>query len=172
MAPPAGHLVLVGMMASGKTTVGKIAAKRLNRPFLDSDAVIEERTGFTVRELWESGGEAAFRRLESEALLAALADPRPTVIAAAGGVVLSPMNRRALRQQASRVVWLHAGVALLAERVAHSGQHHRPLLDEHDPAHSLARLEDQREALYAEVADRRVEVAGRTPDEIADEVLA
>ena len=84
-----GHLVLVGMMGTGKTTVGTVLAQRLGRPLIDSDAEVEARTGRTVREIFETDGEAAYRALETEALVDALASPVPAVIAAAGGVVLA-----------------------------------------------------------------------------------
>jgi hypothetical protein len=103
-----GHLVLVGMMGTGKTTVGTVLARRLGRPLIDSDAEVEARTGRTVREIFETDGEAAYRPLETEALLDALTSAAPAVIAAAGGVVLSATNRQALKEHAGLVVWLRA----------------------------------------------------------------
>ena len=102
------HLVLVGMMGAGKSTIGRLAAERLGRAFLDSDAIIEGRTGRTVREIFAAEGEAAFRALESAVLLEALDSPQPCVIAAAGGVVLREENRAALERASARVVWLCA----------------------------------------------------------------
>jgi shikimate kinase len=166
----AGHLVLVGMMGTGKSTVGTVLARRLGRPLIDSDAEVEARTGRTVREIFETDGEAAYRPLETEALLDALASPVPAVIAAAGGVVLSPTNRQALKEHAGLVVWLRADPAVLAGRV---GRHdHRPLLDNDDPAGTLVRLAAERTPLYAEVADVIVDEDTKTPDQIADEILA
>jgi phospholipid transport system substrate-binding protein len=95
--PENQHLVLVGMMGAGKTTVGRILGERLGRRVVDSDQVIESRTGRTVREIFATDGEAAFRALETEALIEALTEQEPLVIAAAGGVVLSEQNRAALR---------------------------------------------------------------------------
>jgi shikimate kinase len=164
-----GHLVLVGMMGSGKTSVGTQVAARLGRPLLDSDAVIEERTGRTVREIFETDGEAAFRRLESDALAASLASPEPSVVAAAGGTVLDPANRRLLDADGTTVVWLDAEPATLAERVR-AGDH-RPLLGD-DPGAALARLDGERRALYREVADHRIDVDDRSPEEAVAAVLA
>ena len=107
--------MLVGMMGSGKTTVGRLVAQRLGRRFVDSDEQVEARAGRTVREIFEAEGEAAFRALEAGALAEALAAPEPAVVAAAGGVVLDPGNRRALREAAT-VVWLRAGPGVLASR--------------------------------------------------------
>ena len=89
------HLVFVGMMAVGKTTVARAAAEKLARPLFDSDVMIEARTGRTVREIFADEGEPAFRALETDALNAALASAVPAVIAAAGGVVMSAGNRAA-----------------------------------------------------------------------------
>ena len=162
------HLVLVGLMGSGKTTVARIVAERLGRRVIDSDAVIEAATGRTVREIFASDGEDAFREFESAALLDALATPEPAVIAAAGGVVLRAENRAALKQSNAKVVWLCASPALLVERVTSGG--HRPLLDD-DPAGTLQRMHAARESLYREVADAIVLVDNRTPADVAEAVL-
>jgi shikimate kinase len=163
------HLVLVGMMGAGKTTIGRAAAARLERPFFDSDELVEARTGRTVREIWEAEGEAAYRPLETEALLDALASTTPAVIAAAGGVVLAETNRRALRAADACVVWLRGDPALLAQRAV-TGEH-RPLLDG-DPEGNLRRLLDQRIGWYGEVADRVVDIEGQSVAELTDRVLA
>jgi shikimate kinase len=165
---PDGHLVLIGMMGAGKTTVGRIVADRLGRRLIDSDLEIEEATGRTVREIFEIDGEQAFRDLEEAALRDALATPEPAVIAAAGGVVLRPENRRRLREAGARVVWLMADPQLLIERVR-SGMH-RPLLD-HDAEGTLQRMWDEREPLYREVADAIVSVDHRSISEVVEAVL-
>jgi shikimate kinase len=162
------HLVLVGMMGSGKTTVGRRAAARLGRRLRDSDREIEARTGRTVREIFESDGEAAFRVEEARVLAEALDDPEPAVVAAAGGVVLDPANRRRLRA-AGTVVWLDARPEQLAQRVAAGG--HRPLLGD-DPEAALVRLDAERRPLYAEVADHVVPVGDRRLDEVVADVVA
>jgi len=166
---PAGHIVLVGLMGSGKSTVGRLLAARLHRPFLDSDEMVEARTGRTVREIFEADGEAAYRPLETEALLDALATPEPAVIAAAGGVVLSPVNRDALRRGAGKVVWLRASPALLVDRAVR--QDHRPLLEQ-DPEGTMARMAADRTELYAEVAGEVIDIDDLTPAQVADRVVA
>ncbi|MEY4371246.1 MAG: shikimate kinase [Actinomycetota bacterium] len=162
------HLVLVGLTGSGKTTVGRLAADRLGRPFLDTDAVIEARTGRTVREIFAADGEPAFRDLEAAVLAECLASETPSVIAAAGGVVVRDENRAALRAAHARVVWLCAGPAVVSERVRSGG--HRPLLDD-DPDTVLQRMWAAREPLYREVADAIVGVEGRTLHEVVEAVL-
>jgi shikimate kinase len=164
-----GHLVLVGMMGVGKSTVGRILASRLRRQFIDSDEEVEARTGRTVREIFEADGEAAYRPLESDALMDALDWPEPAVIAAAGGVVLSAENRSALKERAGVIVWLRAETTVLAVRAPSGG--HRPLLDQ-DPTGALARLAAEREPLYREVADVAIDVDGLTPEQVADRILS
>ena len=148
------HLALVGMMGSGKTTVGRRVAEALQRPFLDSDEMIEAREGRTVREIWLADGEPAYRVLETKVLEEALASPEPAVVAAAGGVVLREENRRLLTRADVCTVRLVADPEVLVTRVGHQG--HRPLLDD-DPLAALRRLSSEREALYREVADATVE---------------
>ncbi len=168
MIDPAQHLVLVGMMGVGKSTVARVLSDRLHRPVLDSDAMIEARTGRTVREIFAADGEPAFRALETEALRDALAATTPSIIAAAGGVVLSAENRTLLEQSGARVVWLCAQPSTLVERVK-SG-FHRPLLDD-DPAGTLQRMYTAREPLYREVADAIVLVDQRTIGEVVEAVM-
>ncbi len=162
------HLVLVGMMGVGKSTVGRMVASELDRPLFDSDEMIEERTGRTVREIWSTDGEAAFRELETATLLEALAEPEQSVIAAAGGVVLSDRNRQALTGADAHVVWLLAEVDVLLDRVR-KGMH-RPLLDD-DPEGTLRRMYVERESLYQEVADAIVSVDHRSANDVAKAVL-
>jgi shikimate kinase len=167
-----GPIVLVGMMATGKSSVARQLGRRLDRRVFDSDAMISARTGRTVAQLFESGGEPAFRGLETEVLEEALTEQPPGVVAAAGGVVLSEANRRRLRRVSADggvVVWLRADPTVLAARVRPGD--HRPLLAR-DPAGTLARLTGEREGLYAEVADRSVDT-GRAPfARIVDQVMA
>ncbi len=169
MSPACDHLVLVGLMGVGKTTVGRHLSERLGWTLVDSDAQVEARTGRTVREIFEQDGEPAFRVLETEALRDALDAPGPTIVAAAGGVVLAEANRELLERPDVTVVWLRAAPQLLVARAA-TGEH-RPLL-EHDPAGVLAKMAVDRDPLYREVADVVVDVEGLSPDEVTDRVLA
>jgi shikimate kinase len=168
MIAPDQHLVLVGLMGSGKSTVARMLGERLGRPVIDSDSVIEHRTGRTVREIFATDGEPAFRALETEVLVDALASAEPSVIAAAGGVVLSETNRRALRTNRARVVWLSADPDTLVERV--KGAVHRPLLDD-DAEGTLRRMCHDREPLYREVADAMVLVDARSVADVVEAVL-
>jgi shikimate kinase len=160
------QVVLVGLMGSGKSTVGTLVAKRSEREFVDVDLVIEAETGKTVRQLWEEGGEAAYRQLESAAVLRVLHDDRPSVLAAPGGVVLDPAVRAAL--VGSVVVWLRTRPSTLAGRVRPGD--HRPLLGDR-PAEILAAMSDERSALYRDVATATIDTDDHAPDDIADMVI-
>lgn len=166
------HLVLIGMMGAGKTTVGRRLARRLDRPFLDSDELVEARTGRTVAEIFELEGEPAFRRVETEVLEDMLTSDRPAVIAAAGGAVLDERNRERLRARGT-VVWLRADPALLLERIAPAGPPvggHRPLIAT-DPVGTLSRLADERADLYRDTAHTVVDVDGLDADAVVEQVL-
>lgn len=166
-AVPPRHIVLIGMMGAGKTTVGSRLARVLDRPFVDSDVQVEQRTARTVREIFETDGEPAYRAMESEVLAEALASEEPAVIAAAGGTVLDASNRARMRQFGI-VVFLDADPSHLVQRVG--GQDHRPLLRD-DPAGVLKQMEEHRRPLYEETAEHVVHVGDLGPDEVVEAVL-
>lgn len=159
---------LVGPMGSGKTTVGKELAYRLGVPVLDLDEAIESAADKSIPAIFEAEGEAGFRDREEAALRALIQAGEPAVVATGGGVVLREANRRRMAE-AGRAVYLHAPVEVLLERV--KGDTNRPLLQVADPRAKLEALQAERDPLYRE-ACLTVETAGRTPAEIADEVLA
>lgn len=149
------HVVLVGAMGVGKTTVGRRLARELQRPFADADEQLELRAGRTIPAIFRDDGEQAFRRLESEVLADLLGRPDPLVVAAGGGVVTRPENRALLGRRAF-VVWLRAPPGFLAARADAT---HRPLLaGDPDPAATLERLIAARTPLYEEAADAIVDV--------------
>ena len=159
-------VVLVGMMGSGKSTVGALVAQRTGRALVDVDAVITARMSKTVRELWEEGGETAYRYLESDVVLEVLRDDTPTVLAAPGGVVLDPVVRAALAD--SIVVWLRTSPSTLAGRVRPGD--HRPLLED-SPAETFAAMAATRSELYRQVATAIIDTDGRAPETVADDVV-
>jgi shikimate kinase len=159
------HLVLVGLMGAGKTTVGAACATRLARPFVDT--VVEANTGMSVAELFAHEGEGRFRELERQAVVDACATPAPAVIACGGGAVVDADNRRRLHQ-AGFVVWLQAAPATLMARVKTGAE--RPLLDGRGTA-TLERLAVVRAAAYEATADALVATDGFTVHEVVDAVL-
>jgi shikimate kinase len=164
------HLVFVGLMGTGKTTVGAVVADRLGRTFVDLDDVVATREGRSVRQLLADDGGDAFRAAEAAALADVLASPDPLVVATGGGAVLDARSRRLLAAS-PLVVWLQAPTAVLVSRVAGEGAPDRPLLDD-GPAVVLERLGVERGPLYAEVADLSVDSASDDPAGVADSVLA
>ena len=146
---PAPHLVLVGPMGAGKTSIGRRLADRLGLPFTDMDTAIEARAGTKVATIFDLEGEAGFRMREREMLAEVLHAP-PGVIATGGGVVLAEENRRLLREGAF-VVHLDIAVEGQLERLARDRT--RPLLQRPDREAVLHTLASERAALYAEVAD-------------------
>jgi shikimate kinase len=166
------HLVLVGMMGAGKTSVGRVCAQRLKRDFVDTDQLVEAREGATVAEIFSTRGEPAFRALERDAVAVACGAAEPAVIACGGGVVLDPQNRETLRA-AGCVVWLRADAAALGDRVRKSSNV-RPLIATDGAVSAtdmLERIASDRAVHYDEVADLRVDTDGRSVAEVADVVL-
>lgn len=159
------QLWLSGMMGVGKTTVGAIVAERLQRRLLDTDAIVMESTGRTIPELF-ADSEWLFRAHERSAVVVA-AGYDDAVIATGGGAVLDAPNVAVMRSTGVIVV-LTAETSDIARRIAHHDVD-RPLAD--DPAR-IARLNDDRRPRYEAVADQIVDSTGRTPLDVAEEVIA
>jgi shikimate kinase len=162
------HLVLVGLMGAGKSTVGQRCAALLDRPFVDTDELVVASAGMPFDDIWSAEGEQGFRLRERLAVADAAASPTPLVISCGGGSVLDAENRRALRARGV-VVWLLASPTELASRLVHDDS--RPLLAGGDKTATLERLSSLREPAYEAAAHVQVPTDGRTPDDIAATVL-
>jgi len=147
-------IALVGLPGSGKTTVGKLLARRLGLAFADSDHVIEERLGCPIRAFWEQQGEAAFRDIEEATLRDLTEQPQGLVLATGGGSVLRATNRERLRASC-HVVYLRSTPEQVLQRVRHN--RNRPLLQVDDPLERLRVLHAQRDPLYRETAHLTVD---------------
>jgi shikimate kinase len=158
-----GHVVIVGLMGSGKTTVGAALAAALGRPHRDSDADLLAATGRTARELADDVGIVALHDLELRHLLDALGEPDPVVISAAASTIDEPAGRAALDDPGITVVWLRVDPAAAAARQA--ADDHRPLPE------ALEVQARRRDPLFTALADVVVD-ARRPIDEIVAAVLA
>ena len=141
-------IALVGLPGSGKSTVGRQLARRLRLAFFDSDQVIEERIGCSIRDYFEREGEASFRDVE-ESVIDELTCLSSGVLSTGGGSVLRPANRQHLHQR-GHVVYLRSSPEELFRRLRHDTN--RPLLQVADPLRRLRDLYEQRDPLYRETA--------------------
>jgi len=162
------RIVLLGMMGSGKSTIGRLLAETTGWPYLDNDELLASSLGMSARQVLAATGEAGLRAAESEALRLGLECAPPCIVGAAAGTILDEANRRALRK-AGLVVWLRASVATLSRRAVRAAD--RPWLDE-DPEAWLRRAADERNPLYAEVANLIVDTDEITPDQVITRILA
>jgi shikimate kinase len=137
-------VVLVGMMGSGKTAVGRVLAQRLGAPFLDSDAAIEEAAQASIAEIFERDGEPFFRDREAEVIARLLSGP-PAVVSTGGGAFMAERNRRTIAEKGV-ALWLDAALDTLWDRVRHKDT--RPLLRTADPRGTLAALYEKRVPVY------------------------
>lgn len=164
---PDQHLVLIGLMGTGKTTVGRRVAALLDRPFVDNDVELERRAGRTARDVAAQDGVEALHRMEADALGVVLARRPGAVVASPASVVeLADVDARLAPHV---VVWLDADPAAVARRI--DGLDHRPL-PEHDRVRQLAAMDRERRSTYARLADVTVHEGDDRPDELARRVVA
>lgn len=160
------RVFLTGFMGCGKTTVGRLLSERLRVPFIDLDGAIERAAGLSVREIFEQGGEALFRRLEHEALVASVEAGRESVVATGGGTPTLERNLRIL-EDAGISVWLDPPFSLIAQRIGALGKRDRPLFETEAQALELYR---RRLPIYRR-ADLRIGIEpGESPEEVASRI--
>jgi shikimate kinase len=157
-------LAIIGYMGSGKSTVGRLVAKELGWEFLDLDQAVAERAGLSIPEIFDLIGEPHFRDLERVELLEALDGPKESVIACGGGVVIDPRNRSRLMEVTTAFLWEDADVLYRRTRGPE-----RPLRGTN--YEDFARRYAERLPYYLEVASLQIEPEGRTPRQIADEIV-
>jgi shikimate kinase len=168
--PGIRNLFLIGYRATGKNTVARLVAEQLGWDWVDADALLEQRSGRTIRALFDAEGEAGFRDREA-GLLEELCKQERRVIATGGGVILRPANRDRLRSS-GRVVWLTADAGTLWERIQAD-----PATSQRRPALTVGGLAEIEELLrvrtphYRACADVTVDTAKRTPEAVAQAVL-
>ncbi len=167
------RLTLVGFRGTGKTTVASAVASRLGCDWQDADVAFERQAHVTVAEFFASHGEAAFRDRETD-LLSLLLATCEGVLATGGGVVVREANRRLLAERGRPVVWLDATPESVRRRLEAdpATAARRPSLTGGDPFAEVERLLREREPLYAEVADLRIDTSGLAVDAVTDRIVA
>ena len=161
------HIILIGFMGAGKTTVGKRLAKSLDREFIDTDQWIEAKTGRVISRIFAEDGETFFRGLETEALKELEHRQEPCVIAVGGGLPMQPENRPVLARMGT-VVFLEANTDTLMRRLKNDTS--RPKLQGGDLRQRILTLMGEREAVYREVSNLRVRTDHRSYGEIVEEI--
>ncbi|WP_182670744.1 shikimate kinase [Crocosphaera subtropica] len=160
------NVFLIGMMGTGKTTVGQKLAQRLNYRFFDSDVLIERVTQQRISDIFATQGEETFRELESQ-VLSELASCTKSVIATGGGIILKPINWSYLHH--GLIVWLDAPVPILTKRLKKDKT--RPLLQQTDLSLKLQSLLEERRYLYAQCDLQIIIDEYQTPDDIVEQIL-
>ncbi|MFC4760967.1 shikimate kinase [Fructobacillus durionis] len=160
--------ILIGFMGSGKTTVGRELAKELNIPFSDLDLVIEERIGHTIPEFFSSQGEAAFRKIEADQLIAEL--DSENILATGGGTACQAVNQEILIQHDRPVIWLQPSDETTIANLSGEDWGKRPILADKS-VDDLIALKESRQEKYGKTADLIIKVDQKTPEEIAKEII-
>ncbi len=168
MLTPTSNIFLVGLMGSGKTTIGRALARKLNMRFVDADHEIEARTGASIPLIFGIEGEASFRQREAD-VIRDLTAQQGIVLATGGGAVLNEQSRQYLHQRGT-VVYLRASVNSILQRTSHDRS--RPLLQTADPRARIEELSKQRAPLYQEVAHITVETGRPNVQSVVQNILA
>ncbi len=162
------HIILIGFMGCGKSSIGIRLSYRLRMTVLDTDKLIERQSQMTVSEIFERLGEEEFRRMETACLERLLQEPEARIIAVGGGLPLRERNRELLRQLGT-IVYLRVTPATVCQRL--SGDVTRPLLQGANPEEKVRRLMEERSGIYERAADLVIDVDGKDMDEIRDELM-
>jgi len=161
------NIILVGLMGSGKTTIGKQLSKSLERKFLDTDHAIEEKTGVDVSTIFELEGEKGFRSREHNFLME-LKSYQNLIIATGGGIILSQTNRNLLRNL-GKIFYLKSNPRELSLRL--KGDKSRPLLQNVNMEETLCALFEERDPIYNAIADYIIETKGKRLSDVSKEIL-
>ena len=165
----ATNIILEGFMGSGKSTVSEILAEGLDLELLDTDEAIEEAEGRKISEIFEQDGEEAFRDMETDLMDMIVSEHiRETVISLGGGLPVREENRELLKK-AGKVVYLRTAPETVYDRL--KGDDTRPLLKSEDPLARIKELQDKRGKIYEEAADIIIDTDGKTPLEVANEIV-
>lgn len=162
------HIILIGFMGAGKTTIGKKLARKLDLEFIDTDDRIEAQTGRKISDIFAEDGEAYFRGLETETLRQLSQQERRCVIAVGGGLPMQPQNRPLLKELGT-VVFLEAEIETLEQRLKNDRV--RPKLQGGNLRERIVSLMEERREVYQETADAFVSTDNRSYGSILSEII-
>ena len=158
------NIYLIGMMGSGKSTVGKPLSEKMHKPFIDLDSEIEKGTGKNISEIFDIDGEEQFRKMETKQLK----QYSESIVACGGGIVLKDENREFINENGVTIL-LTASMEELSHRLSDSGN--RPLLADDNTEEALTKLWMERQIDYLETANFTIETDGKNPEELTEEIL-
>jgi shikimate kinase len=164
----ANSIILIGLMGSGKTTVGKILADKLGKEFVDTDAIIEKNAGLLINKIFQNFGEEYFRNLE-ENVIAKISKQKDLIISTGGGSVEREINLINLKKTDGEVFYLSASPETLFDRI--KTEKNRPLLENNNPLETLKALLKKREAFYLK-ADFVIDTNNKDYNDVAKEIIA
>ncbi len=165
------HIYLTGFRGTGKTSVGAFLARTLRRTVIDLDGVVTANAGKSISEIFQDGGEGAFRDLESNAL-ESVSQAENAVISLGGGAILRAGNRAIIRSTGI-CVWLDCDAETIVSRLRDddASLEQRPALTQLDELHEIRQLLQVRQPLYQQASDYRLDTAGKTIEQVADLVI-
>lgn len=158
------NIYLIGMMGSGKSTVGKTLSEKMHKPFIDLDSEIEKGTGKNISEIFDTDGEEQFRIMETKQLK----KYSESIVACGGGIVLKDENRECINENGVTIL-LTASMEELSNRLSDSGN--RPLLADDNTEEALTKLWLERQLHYLNTADFTIETDGKNPEQLTEEIL-
>lgn len=163
------NIALIGFMGTGKTAVGKALADRLNKEFVETDALIEQKAGKSIPEIFQQDGEVAFRELEIE-VTKKVAENKNQIIACGGGIVLNKINIDRLKKD-SVIVYLMASPGIILKRVSEGGEE-RPLLKVANPALTIQELSKFRQPFYERAADIKINTSKMSIESVTEQIIS
>ena len=158
------NIYLIGMMGSGKSTVGKTLSEKMHKPFIDLDSEIEKGTGKNISEIFHTDGEEQFRKMETKQLK----QYSESIVACGGGIILKDENREFINGNGATIL-LTASMEELSHRLSDSGN--RPLLADNNTEEALTKLWLERQLNYLNTADLNIQTDGKNPEQLTEEIL-
>ena len=158
------NIYLIGMMGSGKSTLGKTLSEKMHKPFVDLDSEIEKAAGKSISEIFDIDGEEQFRKMETKQLK----QYSESIVACGGGIVLNDANRKFINENGIAIL-LIATIGELTQRL--SASNNRPLLADDNMEEALTKLWMERQIDYLETANYTIETDGKNPEQLTEEIL-